>query len=107
MQGPPNDALNRAMGLSMNSALSQSARSVDGYSTDGDSRLADLSQQQPQVGNLSMSDYRASSASGVTFEGNEKNTQQLLRALLQQNREISNSIRMLASTYLSLSVPHS
>ncbi|KAM3174500.1 hypothetical protein ACTXT7_010430, partial [Hymenolepis weldensis] len=97
--GPPNDNMNKAMGLSMKNALSDSARSLNGDSIDTgvtlfqlDPLILPVRQQQGSASAFSLSE----SLSGGNGD-NSGDPTPLLKAVLQQNREILSSIKTLTN----------
>ncbi|VUZ42548.1 unnamed protein product [Hymenolepis diminuta] len=98
--GPPNDNMNKAMGLSMKNALSDSARSLDGNSIDTG---VTLFQVDPLI--LPARQHQQGSASAFSLDeslsgGNGDNSgdpTQLLKAVFQQNKEILSSIKTLTN----------
>ncbi|KAM7536485.1 hypothetical protein Aperf_G00000087509 [Anoplocephala perfoliata] len=97
LAGPPNDALSKAMGLSMNNVLNDSARSLDGNSVE-----TDLTQFQPDP--LLKSPVQQKPASGragfsLDLSGVSDGSEivQLLKTILQQNREILSTVKTLTN----------
>nr|CDS29595.1 enhancer of mRNA decapping protein 4 [Hymenolepis microstoma] len=101
---PPNDNQNRAIGLSMKNVLSDSTRSLDGYSVDTNVPQSQVGspiskvQHQKQRGSTSAFSLDES-LSGGSGDNNGDLTQ-LLKSVFRQNKEILSSIKTLTNKVL-------